>query len=65
MKIKLSHFDKYILKQLDEQAKLGYFITLAPFAVWDGLRDICKKYHIKLSDAAVDEISKLIAEKLN
>ena len=65
MKIKLNHFDRRILKQLDEPSKLGYFITLAPFVIWEGLRAICKKYHIKLSDSAVDEISKLIAKELS
>lgn len=65
MKIKLSHFDKHILKKLDDPSKLGYFTTLAPHAIYDALRDLSKKYHIQLNDSAVDEITKLIAEKLS
>lgn len=65
MKIKLDNFDRRILKQLDDPSKVGYFVTFAPFVIWEGLRDLCKKYHIKLSDSAVDEISKLIAKELS
>lgn len=65
MKIKLDNFDRRVLKKLDDPSKVGYFVTFAPFIVLDGLRDLCKKYHIQLSDSAVDEISKLIAKRLS
>lgn len=64
MQIKLNHFDNSCLKKLDNQAKLGYFLAFVPDALYDGLRAMCKKHHIKLQSGAEDVIMKLIAERL-
>ena len=64
MEIKINHFDNTILKNLDNKSKLGYFIAFLPYTLYDGLRTMCKKYHIKLQEGAENEIMKLIIEQL-
>ena len=64
MEIKFNHFDNQILKNLDDQSKLGYFIAFLPSALYDGLRTMCKKHHIKLQEDTVDKIMEVISERL-